>query len=406
MDFAALATPPLPAPIAAALADGLQRLRPHAGQEAFDPEVPSALLAAGLQRLPLPIEAGGLGAGTLQTTAVLAALGAVDGSAALGLAMHCHSLGAARESGTWPAPLLARLYRSVVEEGALVNVAATEDAGGSPARGALPDTTARRDGAYWVLDGEKSWTTWLPALRYAIVSARLLDATSAAPDSGAPLVGQVLLDLNLPGVERQPAFDALGMRASASGRLRLRGVRAPGDHLIAASPPSAADPRRVPALGWFGLSIAAVYLGVGEGAAEAVLCFAKERKPGDHTTAVADVPSVRIRLGRLWAELRAARLLMQEVAGRWDAASPNGREALLPDVALVKIKATAAAVTATDEALRIAGGPGFVAGPLERRFRDARAGLIHPPLEDIAYQDFARLALEHLPTKNQPLAEG
>lgn len=132
MDFAALATPPLPAPIAAALADGLQRLRPHAGQEAFDPEVPSALLAAGLQRLPLPIEAGGLGAGTLQTTAVLAALGAVDGSAALGLAMHCHSLGAARESGTWPAPLLARLYRSVVEEGALVNVAATEDAGGSP----------------------------------------------------------------------------------------------------------------------------------------------------------------------------------------------------------------------------------------------------------------------------------
>ncbi len=52
---------------------------------------------------------------------------------------------------------------------------------------------------------------------------------------------------------------------------------------------------------------------------------------------------------------------------------------------------------ATDEALRIAGGPGFLAGRLERAFRDARAGLINPPLEDVALQALARALLEQVP---------
>ena len=51
---------------------------------------------------------------------------------------------------------------------------------------------------------------------------------------------------------------------------------------------------------------------------------------------------------------------------------------------LAKLACTSAAVDATDAALRIAGGPGFLEGPIERAFRDARAGLINPPLEDVA----------------------
>ena len=64
------------------------------------------------------------------------------------------------------------------------------------------------------------------------------------------------------------------------------------------------------------------------------------------------------------------------------------------DVPLAKLVATRAAVAATDEALRIAGGPGFLAGRLERAFRDARAGLINPPLEDVALTGFARRVLD------------
>ena len=51
-------------------------------------------------------------------------------------------------------------------------------------------------------------------------------------------------------------------------------------------------------------------------------------------------------------------------------------------------------MTATDEALKIAGGPGFLAGRLERAFRDARAGLINPPLEDVALTGFAKTVLD------------
>ena len=66
----------------------------------------------------------------------------------------------------------------------------------------------------------------------------------------------------------------------------------------------------------------------------------------------------------------------------------------MPAVALAKLRATAAAAAATDEALRIAGGPGFLAGRLERAFRDARAGLINPPLEDVALAGFATTLVE------------
>ena len=94
--------------------------------------------------------------------------------------------------------------------------------------------------------------------------------------------------------------------------------------------------------------------------------------------------------------LRAARIVLMDAARRWDAAPDDhaARAAQLPDLALAKITATNAAATATDEALRIAGGPGFLAGPLERAFRDARAGLINPPLDDVALAGFGRAVLD------------
>jgi len=88
----------LPLNIAEALAQGLELLRPLAGENAFNPAVPAALLRAGLQRLPVPLKDGGLGGGLVDAMRVLAELGSVDGSAALGLAMHYQTLGAAMES--------------------------------------------------------------------------------------------------------------------------------------------------------------------------------------------------------------------------------------------------------------------------------------------------------------------
>jgi len=374
------------------LADALERLGALGLGDTFEPRAAEAIVAAGLHRLVVPESVGGLGARMAEAAGVLMRLGASDGSTALGFAMQVHVVGALVDSATVPTGLRERVFRAIVEDGALINNAATEEGGGSPARGAVPGTTAaaEADGA-WRLTGEKTWTTWLPNLTHAFVTARI---------AGTDLVevGVWLVDLSADGVERRPGFEAMGMRGSASGRLVLGGAQVPADALVVRRRVDEADPRGPAPAAWFGIAIAATYLGVGEGARDAVARWALDRRPGDGKSAVADVPSVQLRLGRADADLRAARIVVLDVARRWDQAVATGDTAALAaaaeDVPLAKLVATRAAVAATDEALRIAGGPGFLAGPLERAFRDARAGLINPPLEDVALTGFARRALD------------
>jgi alkylation response protein AidB-like acyl-CoA dehydrogenase len=368
------------ASIAAALEDAIDRLAALELGDAFDPRAAAVLVDAGLHRLCVPASAGGLEASLSEAAEVLLALGAVDGSTALGFAMQVHVTGATRDATSFPKAVRERLYHVIVAEGALLNNAATEEGGGSPARGAIPGTTAATDpDGTWRLTGEKTWTTWLPNVAHAFVTARI------GEDEAEPEIGTFLVDLVADGVERREGFEALGMRGSASGRLVLTGAPA---ELVGRRGVKEPDPRGASPGAWFGIAIAAVYLGIGEGARDAVARWARDRRPGDGSTAVADIPSVQLRLGRLDAELRAARIVVLQVAGRWDA----DRDAT--DVPLAKLVATRAAVNATDEALRIAGGPGFLAGRLERAFRDARAGLINPPLEDVALVGFARTVLE------------
>ena len=374
------------------LADAIRRLGEIEFGDGFEPRAAEAIVASGLHRLVVPEAAGGLGAGVTDAVDVLLALGAIDGATALGFAMQVHAIGALVESPGVDDALRERVYRSIVDEGALFNNAGTEEGGGSPARGAIPGTraVAAPDGR-WRLTGEKTWTTWLPNLAYAFVSAQI--------DRSDPIeVGSWLVDLSADGIRRLPGFEAMGMRGSASGRLVFEDVAVPAGSVLVRRLATAPDPRGVVPATWFGLSIAATYLGVGEGARADVARWALDRRPGDGSTAVADIPSVQLRLGRLDAELRAAHIVVRDVARRWDEAIRTvdavGMADAAGDVALAKLVATRAAVAATDEALRIAGGPGFLSGRLERAFRDARAGLINPPLEDVALTGFARTVLE------------
>ena len=359
----------------------IDRLRALDLGDPFEPRAAAAIVDAGLHRLCVPASAGGLGATMAEAAEVLLALGAQDGATALGFAMQVHVTGAMRDASTFPEAIRDQVYRAIVQDGALVNNAATEEGGGSPARGATPGTQATRAAApdgTWRLTGEKTWTTWLPNLTYAFVTARV-----GADDPAE--VGIFLVDLATDGVQRGEGFEAMGMRGSASGRLVLDGALAT---LVQRRRIDAPDPRGAAPMAWFAIAIAAAYLGVGEGARTAVARWALDRRPGDGSTSVADVPSVQLRLGRLDAELRAARIVVLDVARRWDEDRDAG------DVALAKLVATRAAVNATDEALRIAGGPGFLAGRLERAFRDARAGLINPPLEDVALTVFGKAVVQ------------
>jgi alkylation response protein AidB-like acyl-CoA dehydrogenase len=375
------------AEIAAALETVVAGLRGLDLGDAFEPRAARVIVDAGLHRLCVPSDVGGLGATMAEAAEVLAAVGAIDGSTALGFAMQVHVTGALSEDPVVPDDARSRLFDAVVREGALVNNAATEEGGGSPSRGAIPGTTAgTSDDGTWRLSGEKTWTTWLPNLTHAFITARLPSDADGGEDR-PPEIGTFLVDLRGDGVTRREGFEALGMRGSASGRLVLDGVRG---ELVNRRRLGEPDPRGAAPGAWFAMAMAATYLGVGEGAREDVARWALGHRPGDGSTAVADLPSVRLRLGRLDADLRAARIIALAAARRWDEA----RDA--SDIPLAKLAATRAAASATDEALRIAGGPGFLAGRLERAFRDARAGLINPPLEDVVLAGFARELVERL----------
>jgi alkylation response protein AidB-like acyl-CoA dehydrogenase len=374
------ASAPLGPTVTERLAQAIAAIEAIDPGDRYEPAVPAAVVASGLHLLCLPVAHGGLGGGMVEAVEVLSALGAVSGSAALGFAMHTHVVGSLFESEGWPEPLRQWLGGLVRDEAALLNSAATEEGSGSPARGGLPSTRAVEVEGGARISGEKTWTTWLPALRAAQVTATVA--------SGG--IGNYVIDLESPGVERLPGFEALGMRGSASGRLVLTDVFVPDQRLIGIRQPGAPDPRGPAPGAWFGAVVAAVYLGVGEGARRDVTRWAIDRRPGDGSTAVADLPTIAVRLGRLDAALRSARIVLEETARRWQAAPAAERGALVAEIGLAKVTATNAAVLATDEALRIAGGPGFLAGRIERAFRDGRGGLINPPLDDLAYQGFAR----------------
>ena len=242
--------------------------------------------------------------------------------------MHLHVTGAAAESrsGLGPARATVPCRR---RRGALVNAASTEDGGGSPSRGAIPGMLATLDEATgtWRLTGEKTWTTWLPALRYALVSARVDGA-------GGPAGGRQLPRRSR--VARRRATDRLrghgdarfGVRAPSPDRRRRPRRRAVAPAWRSSEP----DPRGPVPGAWFAICIASVYLGVGEGARESVARWALDRRPGDGSTAVADLPTIQLRLGRADAALRSARIVVEDVARRWDAATatwpPDGRSSL------------------------------------------------------------------------------
>ena len=376
------------------LAEALGRLQAMDLGDGFEPRAAQAIVATGLHRLVVPLAAGGLGGRMADAAETLLAIAAVDGSTALGFAMQLHVIGALLDGDAVPTGLRDRLFAQVVTDGALVNNAATEEGGGSPARGAIPGTIARAaDAGTWRLTGEKTWTTWLPNLTHAFVTARIADSE--------PLeIGSWLVALDSAGVERGPGLRSLGhawlrVRAAPAARRGRAGRRHPrpasGD---------GAGPARCRAGGLVRDRHRGDLSGGGEGARANVAGWALDRRPGDGKTSVADVPTVQLRLGRLDGELRAARIVVLDVARRWDEAIARGDAAGLADAArdvpLAKLVATRAAVTATDEALRIAGGPGFLVGRLERAFRDARAGLINPPLEDVALTGFGRAIVDGL----------
>ena len=306
------------------------------------------------------------------------ALAKGDASLALVVAMHNALIGRVRDAGVWPDKHFQR-----VTSGGLINSLASEPDMGSPSRGGLPSTTARRVPEGFLLNGEKTFSSGSTVLRWGVVSARV-------DSDGEPYLGSFLVPLKSGGIKIEQTWDTLGMRATCSHTLHFEDVLIDADAEV---PRVTAVKDALPHERAWSLSVAAVYVGVAEAARDYAVQFARSRKP----TAlggkpIAALPNIRDRAAHMDLLLFEARGLLVGTAREWDTHPSKEIEGAL---AAAKVVATNHAVRVAEQAMRLVGGSSLDrSSPLERHYRDVRGGLHHPPQDDAALALFAREALD------------
>ncbi|HYZ64668.1 MAG TPA: acyl-CoA dehydrogenase family protein [Acetobacteraceae bacterium] len=341
-----------------------------------------ALQAEGVLGLTARRSDGGQEAGLVEAAALVREAGRGCASSALILAMQLIHVRAAWR-GSWPEKLAARVGRSAVGCGALINALRVEPALGTPARGGLPATAARRVAQGWSINGRKIYSTGAPGLSWMIVFART--------DEAEPRVGQFLVPARTQGIQIEPTWDQLGLRGSGSHDVVLDGVVVPEDHAVDLRAPREWAQPDPDGAAWNGLLIAALYTGVAEAARDWTAGFLRSRVPSNLGAPLATLPRMQEAMGRIEARVLTSRRLIESAAAETDADRP-------PDPAesgLIKTIAAENAIASVQACLELAGNHGLSrANPLERHLRDVLCARVHTPQPDAAYTTAGRLILE------------
>ncbi|MFD2371593.1 acyl-CoA dehydrogenase family protein [Brevibacillus sp. GCM10020057] len=338
---------------------------------------------AGYVALTVPREYGGEGISLYELLLIQEQLGRGDGSTALSIGWHMGLILHYRTTRSWPEELFRSFCQEVVEKGTLLNHFSTERMSGSPSRGGTPQTTAKKTDGGWLLSGRKTFSTLSPVLDTFLVSASI----AARNEVG------VFLMRSSDRITIEETWDTIGMRATGSHDVILDRAFAPDDALISAYPIGQKPKASSDASAWL-LHIPACYLGIALAARDFAVSFAKNYHPASLPSPIADLPTVQQQIGLMEAELLTARHLMYAIADRWDT-QPEGRLELIPELGLVKYVATNHAIAVVDKAMRIVGGASLSRSlPLERMYRDVRAGLHNPPMDENVIRNLAQRALE------------
>ena len=274
------------------------------------------LSKAGLLALTVPAALGGGGAGAAEAARILGIVGKADPSTALVLSMHYIQHLVMARSTRWPARLSRKLARETVEGVALVNALRVEPELGSPARGGLPATIARRTETGSQL-AAAVYSTGAPILKWYAVWART--------DEVEARVGLFLVPAGLPGTRIIETWDHLGLRASGSHDVVFEDVVFPLDHEIDVRLP---DEWRTPdftqaTVG--AIFISAIYDGVARAARDWLVGFLKERVPANLGAPLASLQRAQEVLGGIEARLAVNARLIGSFADAFDENLPLRR---------------------------------------------------------------------------------
>ena len=340
------------------------------------------LAEAGLLALITPRRYGGQGGGLQEATLAVGGIARGEPSTALVLSMQYLQHASIEERG-WPAHLAEKLGREAAAAGvSVINALRVEPELGSPARGGLPATIARRTPEGWRVSGHKIFSTGIPILSWL--------AVWATTDETEPRVGTILVPADAPGIKVVESWDQLGMRATNSHDVILDDVLVPLDHAVDLRPPEA---WRVPEPGksaWSALLIGALYDGVARSARDWFTGFLKSRVPANLGAALATLPRMQDAVGEIEALLAVNARLIASAARDVD----DGRPPSPSESGLIKLTVTGNAIAAVEIAVKLTGNPGLSrANPLERHYRDVLCARIHTPQDDSVRLAAGRLAL-------------
>jgi alkylation response protein AidB-like acyl-CoA dehydrogenase len=350
----------------------------HDREGSFPHENIAALRDAGLLGLSVSPEFGGAGIGLERAVQVVGAIAEGCPATALILAMQfIQQRGIARNLAVSPA-IRARLGRGAVQDGEVINALRVEPELGTPARGGLPATIARRVPGGWSLSGRKIYSTGSPALSWGLVWART--------DEEAPRTGLFLLPMKAAGVQIVETWDQAGLRASGSHDVLFSGVALPEDHALELRAPDAWTDRDLDAVAWNTLLVAALYTGVARAARDWLIGFLRARAPANLGKPLATLPRMQEAVGRIEALILTNERLVAS------AARDEGTTAM--ELGLVKTVAADNAIAAVQEAVALCGNHALArSNPLERHLRDVLCARIHTPQPDAALLAAGRAAL-------------
>jgi alkylation response protein AidB-like acyl-CoA dehydrogenase len=330
--------------------------------------------------LTIPKEYGGRGLSSLAYSLAMREMAKGDASTALSFNMHATimtilSLFATEEQKR-------RYFGDVISHGALFSSLGSEPTGSPNSPRFYVDTTLTKTNEGYRLNGDKYFCSIGAAASYYFAFAMIGGTTG--PRDG---LVSVIVPKGATGMTLSETWNSMSMRATASDSLSFRDCLVTDDHIIGA--PGAVFVSGAGSEYFTGY--AAIYLGIAEAAYEFARDYARTRIIKPDTRPIGHNPLMQRYIGEMSVSLEAARLLSVQAA---TTAYPGAPERIFA-LQQAKYFSVETAMKVTDIALRVCGGRGLLKDfPLERYYRDVRAGVVMFPSTDFLLLQIGRTELE------------
>jgi alkylation response protein AidB-like acyl-CoA dehydrogenase len=326
----------------------------YEAESRFPREVFRTLGKAGLLGLPYDEQYGGGGQPYEVYLQVLEELATVWATVAEGVSVHTLACFPLASFGT--DEQRARWLPDMVGGELLGAYCLSEPQSGSDA--AAMTTRAVRDGEDYVVNGEKAWITHGGEADFYALMCR-------TSDEGARGISCLLLPGDTGGLSAGTPERKMGFKGSTTAAVRFDDAHIPADRLIGEQ--GQGFKIALAALDGGRLGIAACAVGLAQGALDAALAYARERR--QFGTAILDFQGLSFMVADMATQVEAGRALYLEAARRRDRGLPYGKQA-----AMAKLFCTDAAMRVTTDAVQVLGGYGYVEDyPVERYMREAKA---------------------------------